>query len=127
MKRIHLPFYRCSAIMAEYKEFGEESFLVDKRELPRRDLILDDIGAEPARSTNYGNHWDLSEWLCWREECWTRYGTITLMTTNLDGASTIRTRYGERIVSRILGMNDVIRYEYTDRRKEDYMARNKLQ
>ena len=114
-KNTRIPFLSAIRVIQDGIEYSD-SFAVDRRELSRRDLILDDLGAEPQGAHRFGNPINLAEWLTWRYDVFQRFGSLTFITTNLENGEAIAGLYGERIFSRIQEMTEPILYNHPDRR-----------
>ena len=99
------------------EDFGTyEDFLPDLREMTRRKaVILDDLGIEKP-GNRFGQTWGLESFLEDRYETWEEYGFPTLITTNYQTPKAVLERYGERAMSRLVGMVHFIAYNYRDRR-----------
>jgi DNA replication protein DnaC len=85
------------------------------------DLIIDDIGTEPAEINRYGTRYDIiADVICRRYNYFPR--RITHFSTNLslrdkDGINQIEARYGQRIYSRLCEMCSFITLRGGDRRQ----------
>lgn len=99
------------------EDFGTyDDFLPDLRETTRRKaVILDDLGIE-KQGSRYGQTWGLESFIEDRYETWEEFGFPTLITTNYQTPKAVLERYGERAMSRLIGMVDFIAYNYHDRR-----------
>lgn len=114
-RNTRIPFLSAIRVIQDGIEYAD-SFAVDRRELSRRDLILDDLGAEPQGVHRFGNPISLVEWLTWRYEVFKRFGSLTYFTANARSGSDLEDLYGGRIISRIKEMAEAIPYDHPDRR-----------
>ena len=99
------------------EDFGTyDDFLQDLRATTRKKaVILDDLGIE-KQGSRYGQTWGLESFLEDRYDTWEEYGFPTLITTNYQTPKAVLERYGERAMSRLIGMVDFVAYNYHDRR-----------
>lgn len=87
------------------------------------DLIIDDLGTEQAEVVTYGTRRDIMRDIIMdRYEQFANHGRITHFTTNLEPED-IRSRYGDRIASRLTDMCVCIRMAGGDRRTEGRLAK----
>ena len=107
-------FIRARRLCEEY--ISDEYFLSRLREDTRKKtVIIDDLGTD--RSVNrYGVPWGLEDYLEDRYDTWEEFGFPTLITTNYQTPKAVLERYGERAMSRLIGMVDFVAYNYHDRR-----------
>jgi len=90
-----IEFYNCNDLIREYQD-NKEAFwqIIDER----KDIIIDDLGAEPTIN-DYGIKFELfSQALTKRHQLFESHGVRTIITTNLSGDA-IKERYSERIYS----------------------------
>lgn len=114
-RNTRIPFLSAIRVIQEALEYPD-AFLADRRLLSRRDIVLDDLGAEPQGAQRFGNPISLGDWVTWRYEVFQRYGTLTYFTTNARDGGEIKELYGARVASRIREMTEVIYYNHPDRR-----------
>ena len=79
--------------------------------------MIDDVGSE-SPAARYGVTWSLTDYFDDRYIAWREHGLITLATTNLLGIDELAERYGERAVSRLQEMTDLVIYAQKDRRQK---------
>lgn len=108
--------FTAQGIIRDYLEY-DDSARYYRRYYGDRDVVLDDLGAEPSRVQKYGMPYGLAEWLQWRYECYKRHGVLTVITTNLQNADDLTRLYGARITSRIREMCAPVLYNHHDRRR----------
>lgn len=107
-------FLRARRLCEDYS--ANESFLTELREISdKKAVIIDDLGTERT-ACRYGNQWGLEDFIEDRYDTWEDLGLPTIFTSNLQKPDSVLQRYGERAMSRLIGMVDFISYNYYDRR-----------
>ena len=99
-----IGFYDCNDMIRKYQDHKPSFWqIIDER----KDIIIDDLGAEPTIN-DYGMKFELfSQALTKRHQLFESYGTKTIITTNLSGDA-IKERYSERIYSRFKQMCECV-------------------
>lgn len=112
--RRRMPYYNARRII--------ENFALDPNypyrlydDIKRASLILDDLGAEKFVS-RYSFSWGLDDVIQERWDTWELYHLPTFISTNIQNPDDMAKRYGERAMSRLLGMSRFIAYNHADRR-----------
>eukprot|EP00831_Metopus_contortus_P063373 TRINITY_DN5584_c0_g1_i2.p4 TRINITY_DN5584_c0_g1~~TRINITY_DN5584_c0_g1_i2.p4 ORF type:complete len:118 (-),score=35.07 TRINITY_DN5584_c0_g1_i2:626-979(-) len=96
---------------------GESGFWEYARQFKNKPLVIDDITGE-REIKSYGNDSIMVDFIVDREKQF-KYGhVLTFFTTNAPGRNAIKERYGNRALSRILGMCDGILLAGKDSRFE---------
>ena len=94
---------------------GESHFWEYINRFKSEDLIIDDIGSE-REVKSYGNASPIVDFIYRRERLFQSSGVLTHFTTNCKGREELLKQYGERAVSRILGMCKPISIRASDGR-----------
>ena len=100
-----------------FLKYQEAGFWEKIRDLNHSHIIIDDLGSERDIKV-YGNDFVMGDLITKRERLFRESGIKTFITTNTLSSKDIAAKYGERIASRILGMNEPVLINAKDARKE---------
>lgn len=115
--RMKMEFFTADIIVAEYlTQKGDDwycEFIEDTRTKP---VVIDDLGSE-REVKKYGNDSIILDLIAARERTHRHYGIPTVFTGNFKSPKDVSNRYGDRILSRILGMCEVVMLNGPDMRR----------
>lgn len=115
--RFKIPIFSAITIVNEYMEpDGEQCYRYLCERFEDQEIIIDDLGAE-RKVKKFGNESIICDFIDFREKVFQRDGILTHITSNIVIAEEIAERYGDRVLSRIAGMCDVVLLDGTDRRR----------
>ena len=110
--KFELPIYTADDVDKYFSEPERYCEYSRKRIEGKKDIVLDDIGAEMLRC-RYGNHPEFPQVLTRIYESWNYSGKLIIGTTNLSfvpkGYEAFVNRYGERIAERLVEMFMTVR------------------
>ncbi len=110
-------FISCNQVVNEYNTKGRErGGIIEVQKYMKRSWCFDDLGTEPM-GNSYGKEDVFTTLLTQRAELYTSNQMRTFITSNFV-PDDLQARYGERIVSRIHQMCNIIAIGGNDRRKE---------
>ncbi|MCP4087921.1 MAG: hypothetical protein GY745_23185 [Actinomycetia bacterium] len=104
-------------LVRQYAIGGEKQFWEYVEQFKYKPLIIDDIAGE-REIKSYGNASPLIDYAAERYRLFKYNKTLTFFTTNAEDRKELKARYGDRIVSRILGMCDPVYVDGKDCRLE---------
>ncbi len=102
-----IEFISAAELVRQYAIGGEKQFWEYVEQFKYKSLIIDDIAGE-REIKSYGNASPLIDYAAERYMLFRHNRTLTFFTTNAEDRQELKARYGDRIVSRILGMCDPI-------------------
>ncbi|QSH41887.1 hypothetical protein P0136_05710 [Lentisphaerota bacterium ZTH] len=104
---VDLQKLKPAELVRQYAIGGEKQFWEYVDQFRHKPLIIDDIAGE-REVKSYGNASPLIDCAAERYTLFKYNGTLTFFTTNAEDRNELKSRYGDRIVSRILGMCDPV-------------------
>ena len=117
----NIEFVSACELMQIYETSGSSGFWREVREYRNEDIILDDLGFE-RDVKHYGNSGIMLDFLADREVLYKKNNKLTFITTNIKSRHELSSRYGDRIMSRIIGMCKPMFLGGNDRRIIDGVA-----
>lgn len=111
-------FIRCGYLMDEIYDQSEGYVRYYKDRYRKRHCIFDDLGPE-GNAQVYGMPFGMKEILTRRYDEWCEFGTMSIITTNLNGSGEVVKRYGERVEDRFCEMFDIHIMANKSRRKRN--------
>ncbi len=102
-----VEFVSAAELVRQYAIGGEKQFWEYVEQFKHKPLIIDDIAGE-REIKSYGNASPLIDYAAERYMLFKYNRILTFFTTNAVDRKELKARYGDRIVSRILGMCDPI-------------------
>lgn len=108
--------YKIKPMMSAVYDISESANVAAMKSLFKGDICFDDLGQEAATVKLFGNEIRVfEEIMTHRYNNFITFGHKTHLSTNLTFAQ-IRSKYGDRVASRILEMMNVVVFEGQDRR-----------
>ena len=116
-ERFGMEFYTSSDLVFRYMANQGDDWYADFYDsVSNKPIVIDDLAAE-REVRKYGNESIIIDLIMAREQTHRRFGTPTIFTSNLAGSNEIRDRYGDRVLSRIIGMCNIVMLTGNDRRR----------
>jgi len=110
-----IDFFYADDLARIYAIDGERYFWSYVNQYEDNDIIIDDLGSE-REVKNYGNTTPFVDFLYKRERIYKDNHVLTHFTTNAVSREVLIKKYGDRVVSRLLGMCEFIRINAPDAR-----------
>lgn len=116
-ERFQIPIFSAIEIANEYMDAdGDSYYRYFCERFGRQEIIIDDLGSE-RNVKKFGNESIIGDIIAFRERVFQMFGILTHLTSNLVTEEDISARYGDRILSRIVGMCDIVMLTGQDRRR----------
>jgi DNA replication protein DnaC len=110
-----IEFFFADDLARIYAIEGEKYFWYYLNDFDGKDIIIDDLGSE-REVKKYGNKSPFVDFLFHREKMYKKNRVLTHFTTNATNRDVLIEKYGDRVVSRLLGMCEFIRINAPDAR-----------
>lgn len=115
--RMNMDYFTADGIVAEYlTQHGDDWYSEFIEETRTKPVVIDDLGSE-RDVRKFGNDSIIHDLIAARERTHRLYGVPTVFTGNFKTPKDVSERYGDRILSRIIGMCEVVMLTGPDRRR----------